>query len=241
MRDTDNARAVRWHELPAAESLASALSKHLQQLSHATIAERGVVRIGLAGGSTPMAAYTDFAAADMPWPQMRLVLIDERFVPLTNSQSNEAHIAAAFSGVSAHLGAWQGLYQSAGNIVQAAEAADAGIARFGLPLDVTVIGMGADGHIASLFLESADFEAAVDAANPSAVVPIRFAPGEGKTDRLSFSLPALLKTRHAVFCITGADKRAVLENSLDGSAPHYAAARFLARYPGPVDIFWSPA
>ena len=80
----------------------------------------------------------------------------------------------------------------------------------------------------------------MDIANPAAVLPIRFAQDAGKTDRLSFSLPALLKTRHAVFCITGAEKRAVLERSLDGSAPHFAAARFLARYTGPVDIFWSP-
>ena len=241
MMETGNARAVRWHELPDAESLASALSKRLQQLSQSAITERGMARIGLAGGSTPMAAYADFASFDMSWPQVRLVLIDERYVPLTDSQSNEAHIAAAFSDVSAHLGVWQGLYQAAGNIVQAAEAADADIARFGLPLDVTVIGMGVDGHIASLFAESADFEAAMDEANPSAVVPIRFASSEAKADRLSFSLPALLKTRYAVFCITGADKRAVLERSLDGRTPHYAAARFLARYPGPVDIFWSPA
>ena len=241
MMETGNARAVRWHELPDADALASALSKRLQQLSQSAIAERGMARIGLAGGSTPMAAYADFASFDMSWPQVRLVLIDERYVPLTDSQSNEANIAGAFSAVKTRLGVWQGLYQAAGNIVQAAEAADADITRFGLPLDVTVIGMGVDGHIASLFAESADFEAAMDQANPSAVVPIRFASSEAKTDRLSFSLPALLKTRHAVFCITGADKRAVLENSLDGSAPHYAAARFLARYPGPVDIFWSPA
>lgn len=240
MMGTGNTRAVRWHELPDAGALATALSKRLQQLSQAAIAERGEACIGLAGGSTPMAAYADFADADMPWPRMRLVLIDERFVPLSDSQSNEAHIAAAFADVKARLGAWQGLYQAAGNIVQAAEAAAAAVVRFGLPLDVTVIGMGADGHIASLFVESADFAPAMDDANRSAVVPIRFAPDAGKSDRLSFSLPALLETRHAVFCITGGEKRAVLERSLDGRAPHFAAARFLARFPGPVEIFWSP-
>lgn len=232
---------VRWHDLPDAKALASALSNYLRQQGLAAITERGVVRIGLAGGSTPMAAYADFSASDMPWPQVQLVLIDERHVPLSDSQSNEAHITGAFAGVKARLGAWQGLYRAAGNIEQAAEAADAAVVRFGLPLDITVIGMGADGHVASLFTESADFVPAVDAANPAVVVPIRFAPDEGKTDRLSFSLPALLETRHAVFCITGGEKRDVLERSLDGSAPHFAAARFLARFPGPVDIFWSPA
>ncbi len=232
--------AVRWHVVPDAKALAGSLSKHLRQHCLAAIAERGVARIGLAGGSTPMPAYADFASSNMPWPQVHLVLIDERFVPLTDSLSNESNIASAFNSVQAHLGAWQGLYQSARNIEQAAEAADVAVARFGLPLDVTVIGMGSDGHIASLFVESADFEKAMDPLTPAAVLPIRFAADQGKTDRMSFSLAALLETRHALFCITGAEKRAVLERSLDGRAPHFAAARFLARYTGPVDIFWSP-
>jgi len=221
--------------------LAAALSKRMQQLSLGAVDERGGVRIGLAGGSTPMAAYADYAASAMPWPQVQLVLIDERFVPLSDSQSNEANIAAAFAAVKSRLALWQGLYQAADTIAQAAAQADTAIRQFGLPLDLTVIGMGTDGHIASLFVESADFAAALDAADTATVVPIRFAAGEGKTDRLSFSLPALLQTRHAVFCITGADKRAVLQGCLDGSNPRLAAARFLAQFSGPVEIFWSPA
>jgi len=51
----------------------------------------------------------------------------------------------------------------------------------------------------------------------------------------------LLQTRRVLFCISGTDKRDVLERSLDGRAPQYAVARFLAGYDGPVDIFWSPA
>lgn len=217
--------------------MATALSQQLQGLSHAAIAEHGSVRIGLAGGSTPMAAYADFAEADMPWPQVRLALIDERCVPLCDAQSNERAIAAAFAPVRAQLGAWQGLYTESAD---PAAVADAAIRDFGLPLDITVIGMGADGHIASLFAESADYAAAMDATTDRTVLPIRFTAGEGKIDRLSFTLPALLQTRRALFCISGADKRDVLERSLDGRAPHFAAARFLAAYRGPVDIFWSP-
>jgi 6-phosphogluconolactonase len=234
-------RSVQWHEAQDANALAAALSKHMQQLSLGALNERGVARIGLAGGSTPMAAYADYAASAMPWPQVQLVLIDERFVPLSDSQSNEANIASAFAAVKSRLAVWQGLYQAADSIVRAAAQADTAIRQFGLPLDATVIGMGTDGHIASLFVESADFAAAVDAVDPPTVMPIRFAAGDGKTDRLSFSLPALLQTRHAVFCITGTDKRDILQGCLDGSTPHMAAARFLARFTGPVEIFWSPA
>lgn len=227
-----------WKVQSNAAGMAEALSQRLQQLGREAIADHGSVRIGLAGGSTPMAAYADFAAADMPWPQIRLALIDERCVPLSDAQSNERAIATAFTGVRAQLGAWQGLYTEA---TDPAATADAAVRAFGLPLDITVIGMGADGHIASLFVESPDYEPAMDAGTKRVVLPMRFAAADGKTDRLSFTLPALLQTRRVLFCISGADKRDVLERSLDGRAPHYAVARFLAAYAGPVEIFWSPA
>ncbi len=187
-----------------------------------------------------MAAYADFAVETLPWQKVKLALIDERHVPLSNSQSNEANIAAAFTGVKDRLGAWQGLYSDSDGIETCAIAADEAMQRLGLPLDITVVGMGADGHIASLFAESPDYGAAMDPNVVHTVVPIRFPADVGKIDRLSMSLPALLQTRHVLICITGDDKRDVLQRSLDGSAPQYAVARFLVAYQGPVDIYWSP-
>lgn len=221
--------------------MAEALSQHMQELARAAIMARDCAVIGLAGGSTPMAAYADFANADLPWRKLKLALIDERFVPLSDSQSNEAAIANAFAGVQQRLAAWQGLYSESESISACAHAADRAMQAFGLPFDATVIGMGGDGHIASLFAESPDYQAAMQADNPQTVLPIRFPGSAAKTDRLSMSFPALLKTRHALVCITGEQKREVLERSIDGSAPHYAVARFLAAYHGPVDIHWSPA
>lgn len=229
-----------WHVHADADGLARALSRAMQQHCLGAIAARGAARIGLAGGSTPLPAYADFAAAQLPWQDVHLALIDERAVPPTDSQSNERAIGAAFAPVRSRLGAWQGLYAPATDLAASARIADAAIRAFG-PLDVTVIGMGADGHIASLFVESADYPAAMAPDTDAAVLPIRFDAGDGRVDRLSFTLAQLLNTRAALFCVTGADKRGVLERSLDGRAPHYAAARFLAAYQGPVHIHWSPA
>lgn len=237
MTDLRPMRDLRWHIQHDAAAMASTLSQHLQQHSRDAIADHGCARIGLAGGSTPLAAYADFATAALPWSQLRVVLIDERCVPVLDAQSNARNIAAAFGSTQARLGAWQGLYTEAAD---PAATADAAVRAFGLPLDLTVIGMGADGHIASLFVESADYAGAMQADNLRLVLPMRFGADEGKTDRLSFTLSALLQTRRVLFCINGDDKRDVLERSLDGCAPQYAVARFLAAYTGPVDIFWSP-
>lgn len=240
MTDPAVQRRLHWHPSADAASLAKTLSGRLQAIARAAINARGSASIGLAGGSTPMAAYADFANADMPWSKLKLALIDERFVPLSDSQSNEANIVTAFTGVKDQLGAWQGLYRNSDDIAACAQAADEAMQRFGLPLDITVVGMGGDGHIASLFAESPDYANAMQQDNPRAIVPIRFAD-ESKIERLSMSLPALLQTRHVLICITGDDKRDVLQRSLDGSARQYAVARFLAAYQGPVDIYWSPA
>lgn len=231
----------RWQLQADVIQLANALAQAMQYHSAHDIAQQGAVRMGLAGGSTPMPAYAQFAQAALPWSKVHISLIDERAVPLTDAQSNEAAIATALQARLPQLANWQGLYSENTDIVAMADTANSALHVFGLPLDIAVIGMGSDGHIASLFVESADYENAMQPDATRTVLPIRFAPGAGKTDRLSFSLSALLQARRVLFCISGADKREVLEQSLQGRAPHYAVARFLAAYTGPVDIFWSPA
>jgi 6-phosphogluconolactonase len=231
----------RWQLQADAGQLANALAQAMQYHGAHDIAQQGAVRMGLAGGSTPIPAYAQFAQAALPWSKLHLSLIDERAVPLTDAQSNESAIAKALQERLPQLAAWQGLYSDASDVAAMAGAADAALQAFGLPLDIAVIGMGSDGHIASLFVESADYEKAMQLDATRTVLPIRFETPEHKTDRLSFTLAALLQARRVLFCIAGADKREVLEQSLDGRAPHYAVARFLAAYNGPVDIFWSPA
>ena len=230
-----------WHDLPDAASLASALSQAMQRHVLQALSVQPKVLVGLAGGSTPMAAYTDFANAKLPWQQLEFVLIDERFVPITDSQSNEANISQAFTKIKTKMGAWHGLYQHAEYIEQSAALANEKIKKLDMAIDIVIVGMGADGHIASLFVESADYVSAMDISSNQAVLPIRFDQQEQKIDRLSFTLVELLKAKKMLICISGAEKRSVLESSLNGNKPEYAMAQLLKYYPNPVEIFWSPA
>jgi 6-phosphogluconolactonase len=231
----------KWHELADADELANALSHALHSYSLQILSEQANVLIALAGGSTPMAAYAEFAQALLPWSQMQLTLIDERFVPITDAQSNEGTIASAFSAVKTQLGGWHGLMHASITIEQAAARANQDIQALQQAIDIAVIGMGSDGHIASLFVESADYQHAMDVQCHDAVLPIRFAAQDGKVNRLSFSLAELLKAKKILICITGDEKRRVLEQSLNGSRPDYAVAHLLKHYSRPIEIFWSPA
>lgn len=229
-----------WHILSDADELANALSHAMHSHALRTLTEQNTLLIGLAGGATPMPAYSEFAQAQLPWPRIALTLIDERFVPITDAQSNEANIASAFSDIKAQLGGWHGLMHTSLAIEQVAECANQEIKSLQQPMDIVVIGMGSDGHIASLFSKSADFQHAMDLQCTDAVVPIRFAAQLGLIDRISFSLAELLKAKKIFICITGDEKRCVLEQSLDGSAPEYAVASLLKHYSRPIEIFWSP-
>ena len=230
----------RWHVYADAEAMALGLSAYLHTQLQASLAQQDTALLGLAGGSTPMAAYAQFTAGALPWSRLHCVLIDERFVPLHDSRSNEANIAQAFAPVRAQLAGWHGLMQASDDIATAAALADAAVHALARPMDVLVLGMGTDGHLASLFAESPDYPAAMDPSTALAVVPVRF-ESDTAVDRLSFTLNELLKARHACLCITGEDKRAVFNACLDGSGSDYAMARFLQQYPNPIDIFWSPA
>ena len=130
---TITASSIQWHIQPSSKALAKTFSERMQQLGDDAIKTHGFASFGLAGGSTPLAAYADFAASDMPWEKMNLALIDER------------------------LNRWQGLYYEAESIEACAKKSGIAMNRFILPFDLTVIGMGTDGHFASLFSESPDY------------------------------------------------------------------------------------
>jgi 6-phosphogluconolactonase len=236
-----NSKQILWRELSEPVELANALAHALHSHVLQILSEQSNALIGLAGGSTPMATYAEFAQALLPWSRIQLTLIDERFVPITDAQSNEANIALAFSGIKSQLGAWHGLMHTSMSIEHAAAQANQEIQNLQQPLDIVVIGMGSDGHIASLFVESADYQHAIDLQCRDAVLPIRFGAQDAKVDRISFSLAELLKAKKILICITGDEKRRVLEHSLDGSRPDYAVSHLLKHTTQSVEIFWSPA
>lgn len=235
-----NENSIVWQELSDPAELANALAHALHTQCLLLLSEQSKLLIGLAGGSTPMAAYAEWAEAQLPWSNIELTLIDERFVPLSDSQSNEHHISKAFSAIQKQLAGLHGLYHDAENIEQCAMLANQELQALNRVMDMVVIGMGADGHIASLFIESADYISAMDTHNTEVVLPIRFNQPQ-KIDRLSFSLAELLKAKKAMICITGDEKRAVIEQSMRDSQSPYAMTQFLNAYQNPVEIFWSPA
>jgi 6-phosphogluconolactonase len=191
------------HRLDDASAVADAVARLLVGVAREAIADRGAFRVALAGGSTPRATYHRLAepalAAEVDWPRAQVFFGDERMVPPDDAASNyrmarEAlldRVPIASSGVRRIRGE-----------IDPAAAAEQYAAELGeLPLDLVLLGMGDDGHVASLFPGGPELESAgrrvVQSRSPLPPTP-----------RVSVSLDVIREARHVAVIVTGAAKAA---------------------------------
>ncbi len=205
------------------DALSQAAADDLAEIARAAAAERGVCHIALSGGSTPRRLFqllVQRGAAALPWRQLALWWGDERTVPPDHADSNyrmarEALIvpAAAFG-----LGRTQVHRITAELPHPAAAAADYErelVAALGAPprFDLVLLGMGPDGHTASLFPDSPALD---ETAHWVVANPVTSPLVHGTTTRITLTAPAINAARHVRFLVAGADKAAALAQVLDG-------------------------
>lgn len=175
-------------------------------------------RIAVPGGSTPLRIFDLLAERRLDWRGTTLMLTDDRQVPRDHPASNFARLEAALGDSGATL---VGL--SEGDPVA--------------PFDLVWLGMGADGHIASLFPRMTASER--PGPHVIATVPDPLPP-EAPFPRLSLNFEALLRTREIILVLTGEEKRVLLERVVAGRAEDLPVARLVRDATSPVTIYWSP-
>ncbi len=185
-----------------------------QRLSQALSATKAEIAITIPGGSTPFPILAELATLGLDWERIAVWPGDDRVVAEDHPASNVGRIRAALEPLGAR-------------VVALSESARP--PHFAL----TWLGMGGDGHIASLFPNT----------DPRADEPRRVVklvpdplPPEAPFARLSLTIPALLNSDAVVFVIRGADKRAVFQAALSGEHD-LPVARLLAAADQPVLCF----
>lgn len=202
------------HDLPAgvelvlyrdaaqqAHAVASAIAEQLRQ----ALTRRSRATLVLPGGRSPVALMHALSAQDLPWARVDVGLTDERWVPPDHPHSNERLVREHLLRNAAAAARLYGLYTPAPDLERAACAAC--VLAFS-QVDVLVLGMGADGHCASLFPGAAGLEQALDAQGTQAVVSM-YAPSEPRA-RLSLTYPWLSGAAHRWLLVSGGDKHATL-------------------------------
>ena len=230
---------VEWWEYDSLDEMADAVAGDIGFIIGSAIDARGEALIALPGGRTPLPIYQALADSDINWKRVTIVPTDDRLVPLTDERSNVRAIAHSFLAAGARvfpITSDIADYRLAGN------AADAKLRELKFPLDLAWLGVGEDGHTASIFA-GPDLDDALNAPKGRHAVGVMPdpLPQDAPVARVTLTRSAILSARTVLITITGDDKRALLEGAIaDGQSSRLPIGRVLAEAEQPIDIHWCP-
>jgi 6-phosphogluconolactonase len=220
------------------EEVAEALAAEVAALVQKGVAERDAASLIVPGGRTPGLFLSKLSHRALAWDRVQVTGSDERWVDASSPDSNEGLVRRTLIANAAAAATFVSLYTGAASPEAGLAEAETRVAAMARPFDAVVMGMGDDGHFASLFPGEPALEIGLDLDASALCVPAR-GPAGGPP-RLSLTLSALAKARHIYILATGADKREVWQASADQS-PAILPAAALHRLTGtPVDFMWCP-
>lgn len=228
---------VEWWDYETPDELAEAVAGDVGFLLESALDARGDAIAAFPGGSTPLAALELLKAQKLKWKDVTIVPTDDRLVPVTDTLSNVRMLAERFMKLGARV-----LPLTGGDlpVAEAGKAADARLQAVHWPLDLVWLGMGTDGHTASIFT-GPDLEAALSAPHRAIGVRPDPLPAEAPVNRVTLTKSAILTARSILISIRGADKKALLEKALaDGAGSNLPIGRLLADANQAIDIHWCP-
>ena len=230
---------IEWWDYEDAAEMAGAVAGDIQFIIESAIDARGAAVIALSGGKTPVPIYEKLSAAKLDWKRVTIVPTDERVVPLGDPLSNVTMIGKAFIPKGARV---MPIVPSATADYKAAgRSADALMQDLHWPLDLCLLGVGGDGHTASIF-PGPDFDEALNGPRERRALGVmpEPLPPEAPVARVSLSRQAIVTARALMIAVTGDAKRKVIEDAIsEGAGSPYPIGRVLADAELPVDIHWA--
>jgi 6-phosphogluconolactonase len=228
--------AVRYPDLDTlSQQLAAGIAADLA----AAIEARGMASLVVSGGRSPVKLFERLRTLAIDWGRVCVALADERWVDPADPASNERLVRDVLLRDAAAATRFTGLKNGCATPDLGADLAWSTFNGVPRPFDVLVLGMGDDGHTASLFPDSPNLELALDEAAAAGCTGMRspIAPEA----RLSLNLGALLDSRRIVILITGESKwRTYIAALQPGAVERMPVRAVLRQRRTPVEVIWSP-
>lgn len=203
------------------------------------VAARGAAGLAVSGGRSPITFFHELARQSLPWEQVSITLVDERWVLPDSQDSNEHLVREHLIRDAAATTRFVPLKTAAATPQLALAEREEVIKRISWPLDAIVLGMGEDGHTASLFPGAENLSAALNVTRPALLAAID--PPHAEHRRISLTLRALLHTRYIALLIQNPRKRVIYQRARDGGKiTQFPIVGVLAQRDVPVEVFWSP-
>lgn len=227
---------VRWHDYPDRAGWAEGAAAKIAAGLKDGVAERNVASLIVPGGTTPQPIFERLSAMPLNWERIQVGLTDERWVSATHVDSNEYLVRRSLLRGPARAVQFHALYNGARKPSAGLKQAEAVVATMARPFDVVLLGVGTDGHFASLFPGIPQLAAALDPNSPTLCLAVD-TPQSGYP-RMSLTLAALQQAKLVLIAISGRLKRNVLSQALAGKSETPIAALLAARKDD-LEILWT--
>jgi 6-phosphogluconolactonase len=223
----------------SADALASEVAKDIAAQLARAVTARGQASLLVSGGHSPARLFERLRTQALDWSQVSIALVDERWVEPTDPESNERLLRETLLRDGAAAARFFGLKNPAPSPDLGAGPAWNALARIPRPSDITVLGMGDDGHTASLFPGSPNLKSALDPEASEGCIGM-WSPSAPHA-RLSLNLRALLDSRRILIFLVGEAKlRTYAAACGPGPVEEMPVRAVLRQQRVPVEVVWAP-
>ena len=225
------------HRFATPADLADKLAADVRLALAKALCNHDTASIAVSGGSTPKAFFKALSHEKMDWARVDIHLVDERCVPADSDQLNAHLVKDNLMQNQAGAASFTPLYDHASlNAEDAARRAADHLPERGY--DIIVLGMGADGHTASLFPNGDRLAEGLDANGIARIISMR-AAGAG-VPRLTVTLAEILRANRVILHIEGHDKMAVFKQAVSGEDATEMPIRAVLHQAAAMEIYWAP-
>lgn len=224
------------------EEMTAALSELLQSGLSQGIEHDGEAVLLVSGGSSPAPAYRFLSGVDLGWDKITVAMVDERWVEASHEKSNEAFIKSTLLQDKAANARFVTMKNAAATAQQGLSECEAAYGQLKQPFDVTILGMGPDGHTASLFPHADGLDEALTSSNLVAAINAHESEVTGAiTERMSLSLAGIANSKAVVLLISGEEKKAMYEQAKQPGSDKAIPLRAVLNHPNiDLTVFWCP-
>ena len=224
-----------------AEQMETLLAESVSALLTSIIDEKGQATLCVPGGKTPLNFLHLLASQSLEWAKVKITLTDERWVSSDAALSNERLIREQLLRCAVTDAWFIPLKLDFPTAVEAVQACEEHLMEEIAELDVVVLGMGDDGHFASLFPHDPSLEKGLDCSGSARCVAVT---SQGDVQRISLTLPFLLSARKIILLIKGQKKWDAFQRAIEPKNRYDASEMpiraVINQDQVPFQVYWSP-
>jgi 6-phosphogluconolactonase len=223
-----------FHEYENAASRLEALVNEITATLVQAIDRRDLAGLAVSGGRSPIPLFERLSKVDLPWDKVHVALVDERFTSPDSVDSNE-HLTRNHMLINrAKRAHFTGLVSDPFDLTKSVEQANKQTGA----IDLAILGMGDNGHTASLFPKAPQLPQALDMNGNKRYMHL--SPVTAPYERISMTLPALLQAGRLILAIAGSPKKRVYEQASKKTSTALPISYLINQTGVPFDAYWSP-